>query len=212
MNNEVMNSYNIIAFDSEGDYEEKKSKFICYLHYTESEEDAVSFINSIKKKHYDARHNCSAIVLGPNKELVRSSDDGEPSGTAGKPMLEVLLGAGLTNVVAVVTRYFGGVLLGTGGLVRAYTQAIKNAIDNTTVSTVEQCKNVKIVVSYSDSGAMDYYLNSNSIKIVNTDYAENITYNIRIKDMQFSKIEKDIINLTSGKAIIDIASEGYYPI
>ena len=114
--------YKVIYQPGHGEYEEKKSRFIASLVPARSEEEAAVFIDSVKKKYYDARHNCSAFVIGRNRELTRCSDDGEPGGTAGKPMLEVLLTAGVTNGAAVVTRYFGGTLLGTGGLVRAYTQ------------------------------------------------------------------------------------------
>jgi len=102
-----------------GEIEEKKSRFIAHVEPVTSEEEATAFITAMKKQYFDARHNCYAFVIGDNSELTRCSDDGEPSGTAGRPMLEVLTGEGITNVVCVVTRYFGGTLLGTGGLVRA---------------------------------------------------------------------------------------------
>ena len=116
-------SYRVLLSGGEGEYVEKKSRFIATLRACESEEEAVRFIEEMKKKYWDARHNCSAFVIGSRAELTRCSDDGEPSGTAGRPMLEVLTGEGIRNAAVVVTRYFGGVLLGTGGLVRAYTQA-----------------------------------------------------------------------------------------
>ena len=116
-----------------GEIEEKKSRFIAHTEAVTSEEEAVNFINSMKKQYFDARHNCYAFVIGDNSELTRCSDDGEPSGTAGRPMLEVLLGEGITNVVCVVTRYFGGPLLGTGGLVRAYQAAVKQGLNNSVI-------------------------------------------------------------------------------
>ena len=122
--------YRVVYQEGTGEYEEKKSRFIANIAPVSSEAEAVSFIESIRKKYYDARHHCTAFIIGRNKEVTRCSDDGEPSGTAGKPILEVLLGADVTNVAAVVTRYFGGTLLGTGGLVRAYTQAAREAIEN----------------------------------------------------------------------------------
>ena len=118
----------ILLEGGEGEIVEKKSRFIATVRKVESESEAVAFIEEMKKKYWDARHNCSAFVIGRRAELTRCSDDGEPSGTAGRPMLEVLLGEGVRNVAVVVTRYFGGTLLGTGGLVRAYTQAVKEGL------------------------------------------------------------------------------------
>ena len=112
----------------EGEIVEKKSRFIATVRPVASEEEALAFIEEMKKKYWDARHNCSAFVIGRNQELMRFSDDGEPPGTAGKPMLDVLLGAGLHNTAVVVTRYFGGTLLGTGGLVRAYSGAVQEGL------------------------------------------------------------------------------------
>ena len=114
-----MTTYKCIYEGGRGEIEEKKSRFICHVQPVETEEEAVAFINAKKKEYWDARHNCSAFVIGRNAELTRCSDDGEPPGTAGRPMLEVLLNEGIRNIAVVVTRYFGGVLLGTGGLVRA---------------------------------------------------------------------------------------------
>ena len=125
---EILEDYKILLEGGEGEIVEKKSRFIATLRPVNSEEEAVSFIEEMKKKYWDARHNCSAFVIGPKAELTRCSDDGEPSGTAGRPMLEVLLGEEVRNVAVVVTRYFGGTLLGTGGLVRAYTQAVKEGL------------------------------------------------------------------------------------
>ena len=124
-----MEEYKIVYRGGEGEIVEKKSRFIATVCPVNSEEDAVEFIEKTKKKYWDARHNCHAFVIGERNEISRCSDDGEPSGTAGRPMLEVLLGEGIRNVAVVVTRYFGGVLLGTGGLVRAYTKGAKIAID-----------------------------------------------------------------------------------
>ena len=118
----------ILISGGTGEIVEKKSRFIATIRPVNSEEEASAFIEEIKKKYWDARHNCSAFVVGRRGELTRCSDDGEPGGTAGRPMLEVLLGEGIRNVAVVVTRYFGGTLLGTGGLVRAYTQAVKEGL------------------------------------------------------------------------------------
>ena len=124
MKNTEFDNYCVLIKGSEAEIVEKKSRFIATIRPVSTEEAAIAFIDEMKKKYYDARHNCSAFVIGERGQLTRSSDDGEPSGTAGRPMLEVLLGSEIRNIAVVVTSYFGGVLLGTGGLVRAYTQAV----------------------------------------------------------------------------------------
>ena len=126
-------SYRVLLAGGQGEYVEKKSRFIATLQKCESEEEAFLFIEKIKKKYWDARQNCYAFVIGAKGEVARYSDDGEPGGTAGRPMLEVLNGEGICNAAVVVTRYFGGVLLGTGGLVRAYTQAVKEGLKNSSL-------------------------------------------------------------------------------
>ena len=126
-------AYHVVYEGGEGEVVEKKSRFIATVKPVESEEEAVAFINEMKKKYWDARHNCSAFVIGANQELTRCSDDGEPAQTAGRPMLDVLLKEGITNVAVVVTRYFGGVLLGTGGLVRAYQKAVQEGLAASTI-------------------------------------------------------------------------------
>lgn len=205
----TFNPYNVITENATGEYEEKKSKFIAYVAPVSTEEEALNFIASIKKKHYDARHNCSAFIIGDDKSLIRSSDDGEPSGTAGKPMLEVLNGANLTNVVAVVTRYFGGVLLGTGGLVRAYTEAIKDALSNATFASITYCSDIMVKVSYTDVNNMQYYLSNNEIMLIDTKYAEDVIFEIRVDALLEEKVHKDISELTKGRAQIETTDKGF---
>ena len=132
--------YVILAETGNGYYEEKRSRFPAAAYPVRSEEEAAALIAAEKKKTYDARHHCWAYVLGPNRETVRFSDDGEPSGTAGKPILEVLLGRGVRDALIIVTRYFGGTLLGTGGLVRAYTAASQDALDHAVTALVLPAK------------------------------------------------------------------------
>ena len=132
-----MTEYKTVKEEASGEITEKKSRFIATIRPVSTEEEALAFIAEMKKKYWDARHNCSAYIVGTDKPLERCSDDGEPSRTAGMPMLEVLKGNGLSNVCAVVTRYFGGILLGTGGLVRAYQAATAEGVKN---STVISCK------------------------------------------------------------------------
>ena len=130
MSEQTETNCRILLSGGSGQIEEKKSVFIANIARADSEEEATAFIETMKKKYWDARHNCSAFVIGERGELTRCSDDGEPSGTAGRPMLEVLLRENIKNIVVVVTRYFGGTLLGTGGLVRAYTQAVKEGLND----------------------------------------------------------------------------------
>lgn len=209
MEKQTFNPYKIISEPVEGCYEEKKSKFLSLVCPAESEEEAARIINSVKKKNYDARHNCSAMILGPGKELQRSSDDGEPSGTAGKPMLEVLLGFEITNVVAVVTRYFGGVLLGTGGLVRAYSESIKDALTKAVVETITYCVDMDVRISYSDNDSFKYYLDTNSIRILKIDYSDAVNYSLRLDALAEEKMINDITSLTKGSCKIINREYGY---
>lgn len=144
-----MKEFKTIKMDGIVEEEIKKSRFICFMKRVTTEEEARAFINSIKKEHYKANHNCSAFILGENMEIKRSSDDGEPSGTAGVPMLTVLENHQLTNVAAVVTRYFGGIKLGAGGLIRAYAGAVAKAVKEIGVVEVKEQKGIAITLSYA---------------------------------------------------------------
>ena len=209
MDKQTFQPYKIISKSADGYYEEKKSKFISILQPVENEEEAGEFISSVKKKYYDARHNCSAMIIGPNHELVRSSDDGEPSGTAGKPMLEVLQGAGITNLVAVVTRYFGGVLLGTGGLVRAYSEAVKDALKEASIETVTYCVDICVLISYPDNDSFKYYLDSNGFKILNIEYSSSVSYSLRLDALAEERFTAEMVTLTRGTGTILTREYGY---
>ena len=161
----------------------KKSKFICNLIKVESQEEAEEYIKKIKRKYYDARHNCVAYRVIENEQVVeKSSDDGEPSGTAGGPMLNILKKNNLGNVLVVVTRYFGGILLGTGGLVRAYSDATKKAIQKSELLFQKDGFEIELETDYSNLENFKYYCKSNDINIINIDYSENI----RIKILLYS--------------------------
>ncbi len=205
-------SYNVIAADAEGYYEDKKSRFLAVIHPVSDEQEAAEFISSIKKKYYDARHNCYAMIIGPGKEFQRSSDDGEPAKTAGAPMLEVLSGADLTNVVAVVTRYFGGTLLGTGGLIRAYQGALKDALENATIQKIVYCADISVNIPYPDQGSVSYYLETQNIVVMSTEYKEDVTYHIRVRDPEADQVIKRITDITQGRAVINTEEKGYNPI
>ena len=174
--------YRVLLSDGVGEIIEKKSRFIATVRIVNTEEEATLFIDEMKKKYWNATHNCSAFVVGERAELTRCSDDGEPSGTAGRPMLEVLLGEGIRNVAVVVTRYFGGVLLGTGGLVRAYTQAVKEGLNNCKKGVMCFGTRMSIKASYTDIGKIQYILGQENIPIENSLYAEDVEFTILFKE------------------------------
>lgn len=203
-------SYRILLEGGEGEIVEKKSRFIATIRKCETEEEAVAFIDEMKKKYWDARHNCSAFVIGSRGELTRCSDDGEPSGTAGRPMLEVLLGEGIRNIAVVVTRYFGGTLLGTGGLVRAYTQAVKEGLKSCTVGKMRFGCDLKMETDYNGIGKILYLLGQRGIEPLDSTYTDNVTLMIRIPAEQEEAFRKEVVEATCGKAKIEKVNELYY--
>ncbi|MGN0342987.1 MAG: YigZ family protein [Roseburia sp.] len=198
-----MQSQKMIYRGGEGEIEEKKSRFIAHIQPVESEEEAASYINEMKKKYWDARHNCSAFVLGDNQEMTRCSDDGEPSGTAGRPMLDVLLREGLHNVVVVVTRYFGGTLLGTGGLVRAYQAAVQEGLTHCTVLEKLHGQILHVITDYNGVGKVQYLLGSEQIPILESEYGENVCLKLVVELSQKEKLEKKLTDATNGKAQLE---------
>ena len=202
--------YKVVSSLGNGVYEEKKSRFIAQIAPADSEEAAVSFIESVRKKYYDARHNCTAFVIGSNRQITRCSDDGEPSGTAGKPILEVLLGAEITNVAAVVTRYFGGTLLGTGGLVRAYTQAAQKAVQNAGIAVMRYGTELTVGTDYTDVSRIQYLFSGKKIEIADSRYTDKVEFDIRIPAQEKELLEKELTQITSGRARITVTGEGYY--
>lgn len=172
---------------------EKKSRFIANLIYVESQEEAEENIKMIKKKYHDAKHNCFAYLVYEGDSIIKKfNDDGEPSGTAGSPMIEIIEKSNLGNVLVVVTRYFGGILLGTGGLVRAYSEALKKAIESSTLVTLEPGYEAKIRTNYSDFEKLKYYCNKNNIKILSTNYADNVECIIEVNDVIKNEILSDM--------------------
>lgn len=186
-----------------GEIIEKKSRFIGYVRHVETEEEANDFIMEVKKKHYDARHNCYAYSIGEEQEVLRFSDDGEPGGTAGKPILEVITGEGLKNVCVVVTRYFGGTLLGTGGLVRAYTDAAKECIAATEIVCKQMVQPLSIITNYTDLGKIQYILGSAGIDIKDSEYGENVVLQVEIFVDDVESVEKELIEATAARVMIE---------
>ena len=174
---------------------EKKSKFIANVFYVETQEEAEEKVKEIKKKYFDARHNCYAYSVFTKDGIVnRFSDDGEPSGPAGSPMLNILNSKELTNLVVIVTRYFGGILLGTGGLVRAYTGAVQEALANVEEVTKDLGLEVKIQVSYPDLEKLKYYLKQNEIEITGSEYNENVDVFVDITVEKYERLLKAVEN------------------
>ena len=192
-------SYRVLLEGGEGEIVEKKSRFIATIRCVESEEEAVAFIDEMKMKYWDARHNCSAFVIGDRAQLTRCSDDGEPSGTAGRPMLEVLLGDGVRNIAVVVTRYFGGVLLGTGGLVRAYTQAVKEGLSACRIGVMCEGYEMSIKTDYNGVGKVLYLLGQKGLEAFESDYGESVTLRVRVVNEMVETLEKELIEATAGK-------------
>ncbi len=205
-----MDSYKVLLCGGEGEIVEKKSRFIATVAKCETEEEAVRFIEGVKKKYWDARHNCSAFVIGGRGELTRCSDDGEPSGTAGRPMLEVLLGEGIRNVAVVVTRYFGGVLLGTGGLVRAYTQAVKEGLAHCDIGTNRRGCELEVVTDYNGIGKILYLLGQKGLVARDSSYTDIVTLRLVLPAEEEESLRREITEATLGKARIEKLQELYY--
>lgn len=206
----MVENYKCVYLGGQGEIVEKKSRFIATIEAVESEEEAIAFIEKMKKKYWDARHNCSAYVIGSKGELERCSDDGEPNGTAGKPMLEVLRGTELRNIVVVVTRYFGGTLLGTGGLVRAYTKAVQEGIANSVIVEKQLASKLVIGTDYNGVGKIQYILGQRGIKILESDYGESVKITALVPVSQFGCVEAELIEGTNGKAALEKLEDVYF--
>ena len=187
--------YKTIKENVSAELVEKKSKFIANLFYIESREEAEDIIKMQKKKYYDARHNCYAFrVLGEDGIIEKSSDDGEPSGTAGAPMLNILSKMEITNVLVIVTRYFGGILLGTGGLVKAYSNSTKLALEKAEISILEEGFVYKLELNYSDLENFKYFMKNNEIKILKEEYFENVKLSIFVPKNKIDCLNSNNIN------------------
>lgn len=191
-------SYRTIARDGEVEIEVKRSRFLCTLERVDDEGSARAVVERLRKQHWDARHHCSAFVLGPDGGVARSSDDGEPSGTAGAPMLEVLTGHEVSDVVAVVTRWFGGVLLGTGGLVRAYGDAVRAGLDEVGALRRELVVEHALTVSHVEAGRVDNELRSRGVHVVDADYAAEVTLTLGVPATEVAALGPLVAELTAG--------------
>ena len=191
-------SYKTVKKDAFAEIEIKKSKFIAHIAEVRSEAEAEALIKETKKKYYDASHSCSAYILNSDKGIRHSSDDGEPSGTAGKPILDVISGAGLSDVIVIVTRYFGGTELGTGGLVRAYSGATAEVLKNSEIVEVTDARLTEFVIDYGLLPKLQHICMELGIIIYETEYLEKVKISVLITEEISGKFYKELIEMTAG--------------
>lgn len=194
-----MFEYKTIEGSSQCEWEISKSRFITYLAHIENEQQAQEFITSIKKKHFDARHNCSAYIIGQRSEIQKASDDGEPSGTAGAPMLEVLKKNELSDLVVVVTRYFGGIKLGAGGLIRAYGKSVSLGLESASIVKRTIFHPYHLEFDYDLLGTLENYLHQNDLRTQNKEYSDIVSLDLLLEKNQIDSTLKDIMNLSAGR-------------
>lgn len=206
----MIEKYKTILKSNQAEIVEKKSKFIGTAMPIESEVEAEEFINSMRKKYYDATHNVFAYQLGERNELQRSSDDGEPSGTAGKPILDILKNEDIKNVAVVVTRYFGGTLLGTGGLVRAYSKCAKDALISSQIIEKVLYQEFEISVDYNLSGKVQFEMLNKNYTIKDTLYTDKVTFIVLVEIKYKEQFQNFITEITSAQAQINPKSISYY--
>lgn len=207
MASEQSEDYRVLIRGGQGEIVEKKSRFIATVRRVETEQEAAAFIEEMKKKYWDARHNCSAFVIGSRGQLTRCNDDGEPSGTAGRPMLEVLLAEEIRNVAVVVTRYFGGTLLGTGGLVRAYTQAVKAGLADSITGVMRQGLEIELQTDYNGVGKVLYILGERGLEPVDSRYGQDVRLTLQIRKDQAERLQKELVEATCGRIVWECKKE-----
>lgn len=206
----MIEQYRCAYREGEGEIIEKKSRFIATVKPVKTEEEAIAFVESMKKKYWDATHNCFAYVLGERFQIQRCSDDGEPSGTAGKPMLDVLLGEEIHDVAVVVTRYFGGTLLGTGGLVRAYQSAAKAGLSGSVIITKIYGQKLSIQTDYTGLGKIQYILGQRGIRILDSEYTDSVTLYVLLRNDQVDDVMAEITEGTNGQAKMECLESCYF--
>ena len=206
----MMEAYKILYQGWEGELVEKKSRFIATTRPVKTEEEAGAFVEEMKKKYWDARHNCHAYVIGERGQLCRCSDDGEPAQTAGRPMLDVLLGEGVRDACVVVTRYFGGTLLGTGGLVRAYSGAVQEALRHSVIVEKIPGKRLRIITDYNGIGKIQYAAAQLGITVLDTEYTEQVEMSLMAPLSLAQQLIAQVTERTGGKARIEDGGTCYY--
>lgn len=206
-----MNSYKTVKTFSHDELTEKRSRFIGYCKPVQTEEEAIEFINKIKKEHWDARHNVYAYSLREG-QVKRYSDDGEPSGTAGVPVLDVITKSDVVDAVVVVTRYFGGVLLGTGGLVRAYSSAAKLSLEAAGIVNMSLCAECEVSCSYNQYGKLNTMILNTGGVVDKCDFADNVILSFHIPVESVPSLDKEFADATSGEVKIEIKNEKFFEI
>lgn len=199
-----MSDFYIISKNGYGEIVEKKSKFIAHVFPVKDEQEAAAHLEAIRKKYWDARHNCHAFVIGEHDETQRCSDDGEPSGTAGKPILEVIHGNNLHNCLIVVTRYFGGILLGTGGLVRAYTQAAQAGIADAGVQEKIEGKRIHLTFEYTNLAKIQHIAGQLNLAVENVQYTDKIEADVMANIAESEEFISSIVESTAGRVIYNV--------
>lgn len=204
-----MHIYKTTAENGTASYEIQKSRFIAYTSHVETEAEARDFVTAIKKKHFDARHNCSAWVLGADSSQQKSNDDGEPGGTAGNPILEAIKQHGLTNVAVVVTRYFGGIKLGAGGLIRAYSHTASLGLEATPCLEVKPFCLMEAEMDYSLLGTVENWIRNKELRTGETAYLDKVTVRLLVEPADCEAISTELTNLTAAQCKITIHQPEY---
>ena len=204
-----MHIYKTTAENGTASYEIQKSRFIAYTSHVETEAEARDFVAAIKKKHFDARHNCSAWVLGADSSQQKSNDDGEPGGTAGNPILEAIKQHGLTNVVVVVTRYFGGIKLGAGGLIRTYSHTASLGLEATPCLEVKPFCLMEAEMDYSLLGTVENWIRNEELRTGETAYLDKVTVRLLVEPADCEAISTELTNLTAAQCKITIHKPEY---
>jgi uncharacterized YigZ family protein len=206
----MQKEYKIVENGGEGEIIEKKSRFISTVRPVADEEEALAFIDEMRKKYWNASHNCYAYVIGEHKDtmIMRCSDDGEPGQTAGKPMLDVLLGENLRNTAVVVTRYFGGTLLGTGGLVRAYSKAVQEGLNNSEVAVRRHTVLLEIHTDYNGIGKIQYLLGQRGLSVGEAEYTDKVRIQVPVPFAMEEELKNELTEATNGQAKIEKIWEG----
>lgn len=208
----MLETYKTVLEGGTGEIVEKKSRFIATVRPVKTEEEALAFLEEMKKKYWDARHNCFVYSVGLNREYTRCSDDGEPSGTAGRPMLDVILGEDIYNVAVVVTRYFGGVLLGTGGLVRAYSKAVQEGLAASRIIEKRRGIALKVTTDYTGIGKIQYIAGERNIPILNSEYTDKVVLELLIPSEDVDAVQKAVTEGTNGRARMEKDRELYFAV
>lgn len=206
----MLEKYKTIHEGGAGEIVEKKSRFIATVRLVETEEEALAFIEEMRKKYWDASHNCYVYSVGENREYTRCSDDGEPSGTAGRPMLDVILGEDIYNVAVVVTRYFGGTLLGTGGLVRAYSKAVQEGLRQSRIIEKIHGISLEAITDYTGIGKIQYIAGERKIPILDSEYTDKVILRLLVPFGEVEAVQKAITESTNGRAKMQKEKDLYF--